>query len=229
MNDRDVNIFSLYFRVYKRVFDYRGVSSRAEFFTFYIITAALIILFSYSLAYGKYLVDFRNVTIDKITSIYDGTSFVFGFLSFPFLLPLTIRRIRDTGLSAYWFIAYALYSFVAKVFGGAFITEIIASYINMDSIGKFFAVVITATILTLALCVIPLTIGTNEFRKTSNNDREKLTISRRAGVKTRAELNSEIDDLRSSVKFLSKAVESLQAENKQLRARIQENRIFDNN
>lgn len=99
-----IDAISLAFR---RAFDYKGLSTRAEFWWFSLFAAA-INAFSYQIAESIFLFFIGKDDPAGVLVLSIFSSFVIAIVMMIVWLPLTIRRIRDTGKHPLWITSYIL-------------------------------------------------------------------------------------------------------------------------
>lgn len=154
----------LYFSTYKRVFDYRGVSSRKEFFVFSAANSIIIGCIAIVLMNNRF---YNNpyTSISDLIEVFNGTHTLFGLLLAAFGLPLVIRRIRDVGLRWYWFFAFVLYALLARaaliIVGSVYATDIFSV---VDDIFDLDCILITDTLVTYIVSYTPLFVSSGKFQ-----------------------------------------------------------------
>ena len=125
-------MFNSYIAAWKRPFDFKGKSNRKEYwsfnllsffpFVFFNLIESLIDTFRFSLvsnSSGLNLIPNLLEIISKTINIFSSL-LIFGFLWT--CIPLTVRRIRDIGMSWKW-IFFALTPYAGNVFALIFLSR----------------------------------------------------------------------------------------------------------
>ena len=105
-------MFNSYIAAWKRPFDFKGKSNRKEYWSFNLISVFLYSNFSLLLS----LLDYRRLPLVS-NFLY---LLIFGYLWT--CIPLTVRRIRDIGMSWKW-IFFALIPYAGNVFALIFLSR----------------------------------------------------------------------------------------------------------
>lgn len=92
---------------FRRAFDYRGRSTRAEFWWFALFSAA-INASSYQISERIFLFFFGKEDVAGVLVLSIFSSLIIALVMLLVWLPLAIRRIRDTGKSPLWITSYIL-------------------------------------------------------------------------------------------------------------------------
>ena len=125
-------MFQSYFTAWKKAFDFKSRSSRKEYWSFNLLNIFLFVFLSviqhallnistvligdfgdYELLFGLLIV--LSKTIEIFSSLI-----ILGVIWIS--IPLTVRRIRDVGMSWKW-IFFALIPYVGQIFGLIFLTR----------------------------------------------------------------------------------------------------------
>ncbi|MBP5564516.1 MAG: DUF805 domain-containing protein [Lachnospiraceae bacterium] len=94
----DVNFFSAQLKLWARRFDYKGTSSRKEYWFAFILEAVL-----FALAFVNVTLSFIPVLIVHYIFLVIGLLiFLYLFVSIVPWISLTVRRLRDGGKSVWW-------------------------------------------------------------------------------------------------------------------------------
>ena len=94
----DVNFFSAQLKLWARIFDYKGKSSRKEYWFAFILEAVL-----FALAFVNVTLSFIPVLIVHYLFLVIGLLiFLYLFVSIVPWISLTVRRLRDGGKSVWW-------------------------------------------------------------------------------------------------------------------------------
>ena len=114
-----------YLSAWKKPFNFRGKSTRKEYWQFLILYAIILVfLFFIGLLLGA-ANDYSFLAAISMPIYLIGLLFAFGSLWIA--LPLTVRRIRDVGMSWKW-IFFASLPYIGGVFVLIFLTPLILAF-----------------------------------------------------------------------------------------------------
>ena len=126
-------MFSSYISAWKRSFDFKGNSTRKEYWSFVILnsifTVTSYLLFLSAIAFSNGVNSSSSVFISIPLYIISSIGLLLFFGSIWVALPLTVRRIRDVGLSWKWIFLVSV-PYVGGVFVFIFLTR--SSIISID-------------------------------------------------------------------------------------------------
>lgn len=127
-----------------RIFDYRGRSSRPEFWWF-IVFSSLVNAFSYQISNRIFIFFLGKDDVNGILVLSILSSVIIAMAIFIVWLPLAIRRVRDAGKSPFWIASYIVP--FALIFGADAIKDeyqnaFLGLYIMISSIVVFGMLVI---------------------------------------------------------------------------------------
>ena len=120
-----------YLSAWKKPFNFRGKSTRKEYWQFLILNAIILVFFLFL----GFLGVANNISLAPISTPLYLIGLLFTFGSLRISLPLTVRRIRDVGMSWKW-IFFASLPYIGGVFVLIFLTR--SSMVVIDGNEYYF-------------------------------------------------------------------------------------------
>jgi uncharacterized membrane protein YhaH (DUF805 family) len=120
-----------YLSAWKKPFSFRGKSTRKEYWQFLILNAIILVFFLFL----GFLGVANNISLAPISTPLYLIGLLFTFGSLWISLPLTVRRIRDVGMSWKW-IFFASLPYIGGVFVLIFLTR--SSMVVIDGNEYYF-------------------------------------------------------------------------------------------
>ena len=120
-----------YLSAWKKPFNFRGKSTRKEYWQFLILNAIILVFFLFL----GFLGAANNISLAPISRPLYLIGLLFTFGSLWISLPLTVRRIRDVGMSWKW-IFFASLPYIGGVFVLIFLTR--SSMVVIDGNEYYF-------------------------------------------------------------------------------------------
>ena len=122
-----------YISAWKRPFDFKGKSTRKEYWHFVIlnsiVTVISYVLFLYAIALSNGVNSSSSIAISIPLYIISSIGLLLFFGSIWVALPLTVRRIRDVGMSWKWIFLVSV-PYIGSVFVVIFLTR--SSIVSID-------------------------------------------------------------------------------------------------
>ena len=120
-----------YLSAWKKPFNFRGKSTRKEYWQFLILNAIILVFFLFL----GFLGAANNIFLAPISTPLYLIGLLFTFGSLWISIPLTVRRIRDVGMSWKW-IFFASLPYIGGVFVLIFLTR--SSMVVIDGNEYYF-------------------------------------------------------------------------------------------
>lgn len=124
-------MFSAYINAWKKAFDFKGRTTRKDYWYFQLLTGILIaiILSIYFFIITAFIYSIDNQFLYKFLDIAPIIYLLFLFGTFWVNLALTVRRIRDVGMRWYW-IFFAIIPYIGSLYVLIFLTRTSVLEIN---------------------------------------------------------------------------------------------------
>ncbi|MCR4930264.1 MAG: DUF805 domain-containing protein [Lachnospiraceae bacterium] len=110
MEKKDVNFFSAQIKLWARIFDYKGTSTRKEYWFPFILHALIgLVAFINLLSSGLFVIFMKDWNFRTFATVGHYIGLILGVILLAYLalstipwIALTVRRLRDAGKSGWW-------------------------------------------------------------------------------------------------------------------------------